>query len=192
MNLSKKIKWLTAVSVLAVGIPAAGIAFANPTQHLNTTSPLAVTQQAGQSAAPAAGTAQQPQGTANIHNPADSQEQATVPTTAPADSTQTQTPAQSPAPAGNTQQAQAPAPAVTISTSPAQNPAHNTHMNASQQSAPAPAPAPTPQVKPAPANSATSHGYHNGHTGPNDNMSPGNNNSAYGGEHGEHGTGGHE
>lgn len=72
MNFTKKIKWLAAVSVLAVGMPAAGMAFASPAEHINNNSP-AVTRQASQSAAPAAGAVREP----GTHNPADKQEHQT-------------------------------------------------------------------------------------------------------------------
>lgn len=58
MKFSKKIKTLAAVSVLAIGIPAAGIAYASPGQYLNMSNP-STTQQMNQNAGPMAGTTQQ-------------------------------------------------------------------------------------------------------------------------------------
>lgn len=91
MKFPNRIKWLVAVSVLAVGIPAAGVAFASPAEHQNTPPP-AMTQQANQGSAPAAVPVHQP----GTHNPADSQQHQ----------------AQVSNPAANQQQTQAPAPAA--------------------------------------------------------------------------------
>ncbi|ACV62442.1 hypothetical protein Dtox_1583 [Desulfofarcimen acetoxidans DSM 771] len=45
MKLVKKIKWISAVTILAVGIPTVGLVFAAPTEHINTPKLATVTSQ---------------------------------------------------------------------------------------------------------------------------------------------------
>lgn len=67
MKITQKVKALAAVSILAIGIPAAGIAYASPGQHLNLNQPTQ-TQDAGS----VAKTDQQLTMTPGVHNPANS------------------------------------------------------------------------------------------------------------------------
>ena len=80
MKITRKAKWITAVTVLALGISSTGIAFASPMEHLYKSG--AVTQQTAASAGAIHETGN--------HNPIDRQEHQTRVKTPAAPSTQNQ------------------------------------------------------------------------------------------------------
>lgn len=100
MQITRKIKWIAAVSVLSLGVTLAGGAFAYPGKHLNDAAPPAVTQKAYQDFVNSAGSAHQP----DNQNQADSQQHQPMVSS----------------PVSNQQQPQATAPAASVA------PTHNT------------------------------------------------------------------
>lgn len=70
MKFTGRVKWMAALTALAVGITASGVALASPAKHSGNTNPPAAAQQAEQNAVPATGAVHQP----GTHNPADIQQ----------------------------------------------------------------------------------------------------------------------